>query len=67
MLVKILRHGHSQAIIIPAKFLKDFSIKKGETVELDFDYDKGRIILTFSAARQLRLGVDPSRGVKIKG
>lgn len=61
MMAKLLRHGHSHAVIIPAKFLKDLSIKKGDGVRLDFDYGKSRIVLTFIQVRQLRLGVDSNK------
>lgn len=57
MLSKLLRHGNSQAVIIPAKFLRKLSIKKGEKVELRFEFDKAQIVLTFPEARQLSLEV----------
>lgn len=61
MQTKLLRHGNSSAVIIPAAFLKDLSVKKGDKVELLVDYPKARVTLTFPEARQLRLVVDSSR------
>ena len=54
---KLLRHGHSSAVIIPAEFLRKLSIKKGDHVEMNFEYGSGRVILSFPEARQLRLEV----------
>jgi antitoxin component of MazEF toxin-antitoxin module len=58
---KLLRHGNSSAVIIPAAFLKGLSVKRGDKIELYVDYSKARITITFPEARQLRLVVDSSR------
>ena len=55
---KLLRHGHSSAVIIPAEFLRKLSLKKGDRVEMNFEYGSARIVLSFPEARQLRLAVD---------
>lgn len=55
---KLLRHGHSNAVIIPAPFLKKLSLKKGDRVEMRFDYEAARVVLSFPDARQLRLAVE---------
>jgi len=52
-----LRHGHSSAIIIPAKFLKSLGINRGDPVSLRFDYNRGQVVLFFPQSRQLRFEV----------
>lgn len=54
---KLLRHGHSSAVIIPAQFLRKLSLKKGDRVEMKFEYGSASIILGFPDSRQLRLPV----------
>jgi len=58
---RLLRHGNSSAVIVPAVFLKSLSVKRGDRVEISVDYPKARITITFPEARQLRLVVDSSR------
>lgn len=54
---KLLRHGHSSAVIVPAEFLRKLSIKKGDRVEMKFEYGPAKVILSFPEARQMRLEV----------
>jgi len=52
---KIIRTGHSAAVTIPAKFLKEIGGKIGDVVTVKLDGRQGRIIYSFSRRRQLSL------------
>jgi len=52
---KIIRTGNSLAVTIPAEFVKSVGIKAGDGVRVTLEPEKGRIIYSFSGAKQLSL------------
>lgn len=55
MIQKVIRTGHSLAVTIPSDFVKSVGIKAGDTVRVKTEPDKGRVICSFSGAKQLPL------------
>lgn len=55
MAQKVIRTGNSAAVTIPAEFIKDLGIRIGDSVKVRLEGDKGRVIYTFSGAKQLLL------------
>lgn len=53
MAQKIFRTGNSLAVTIPAEFVQDMGIKRGDSVKVKVDKEKGKMILEFSGAQQL--------------
>ena len=52
---KIIKTGNSLALTIPAEFVKSIGIKAGDDVKVTLEPEKGRIICSFSGAKQLPL------------
>ena len=55
MAQKVIKAGNSVAVTLPAQFVKDCGIRRGDLVKVKMERDKGKIIYTFSGARQLLL------------
>lgn len=55
MAQKVIRTGNSAAVTIPAEFVKDLGIRIGDTTKVRLEKDRGRIIFSFSGAKQLPL------------
>ncbi len=55
MAQKVIRTGNSVAVTIPADFAKDLGIHSGDLVKVKLEKATGKIVLTFSGARQLPL------------
>ncbi len=54
---KVLRTGHSLAVVIPSKFVRDIVVKPGDVVSVTPDSRKGKITYTFQNATQLPLAL----------
>lgn len=54
-LQKVIKTGNSLAVTIPAWFAKDLGVKIGDTVKVNLESDKGRVIYNFQGAKQLPL------------
>ena len=52
---KIIKTGNSLAVTIPSDFVKGVGVKAGQGVEVKVEPDTGRVIYTFSGAKQLPL------------
>lgn len=52
---KVIRAGNSTAVTVPAEFVKSVGVKIGDMVDVRTAPEKGRVIYTFSGARQLTL------------
>lgn len=52
---KILRTGHSLAVVIPSTFVRDLAIKSGDSVQVTPDRRRGKITYTFQNITQLTL------------
>ncbi|MBI2611260.1 AbrB/MazE/SpoVT family DNA-binding domain-containing protein [Candidatus Gottesmanbacteria bacterium] len=55
MTQKIIRAGHSLAVVIPSRVTRVMGIKAGDKVNLFAKPEKGRITLTFQGTLQLPL------------
>ncbi|MCL5003728.1 MAG: AbrB/MazE/SpoVT family DNA-binding domain-containing protein [Patescibacteria group bacterium] len=51
------RYGNSHAVVIPALFLRQLNIKRGDRIILKIDFNKASVNLFFPDARQLPLSV----------
>ncbi|OGG15127.1 hypothetical protein A2773_04525 [Candidatus Gottesmanbacteria bacterium RIFCSPHIGHO2_01_FULL_39_10] len=61
MIHKVIKTGHSLAIVIPSKIAKIMGIKAGDRVRLTAQSEKGKIILSFSGSLQLTLSLEGKR------
>lgn len=61
MIQKVIKTGHSIAVIIPSKIARLMGIKAGDKVKLTGESEKGKIILSFTGMLQLPLTLDNSR------
>jgi antitoxin component of MazEF toxin-antitoxin module len=52
---KVIKTGNSAAVTIPASFVRDLGIRIGDTVKTKLEPEKGRLVFTFSGAKQLSL------------
>ena len=52
---KIIRCGNSSAVIINGKFMRGLGLKRGDRVEIEYDEEKGLMVVSFPGARQLSL------------
>jgi antitoxin component of MazEF toxin-antitoxin module len=52
---KIIKTGNSVALTIPASFAHDLGIHVGDNVKTTLQPENGKIIFTFSGAKQLTL------------
>jgi len=52
---KIIRTGNSLAVTIPADFVRSLGVKAGREVKVQTDPGTGRVVFTFSGAKQLPL------------
>ena len=52
---KIIKTGNSLAVTIPSGFAKSVGVKPGQEVEVKVELESGKIICTFSGAKQLTL------------
>jgi len=52
---KIIKTGNSLAVTIPSKFVRSVGIKAGQEVKVRPEPETGRVICTFSGAKQLAL------------
>lgn len=52
---KILKTGHSAAVVVPAGFMRALSLKIGDRAEVKLSFEKGAITYRFPNSRQLRL------------
>lgn len=52
---KVLRTGHSLAVVIPSAFVRDIAIKSGDWVHVTPDRRRGKITYTFQNVTQLPL------------
>jgi len=57
---KVVRTGHSLAVVVPSTFVRDLAIKAGDPVRVTPDRRRGRITYTFPNATQLPLAFTPS-------
>lgn len=48
---KVLRTGHSLAVVIPSQFVRDLAIKSGDMVHVLPDRRKGKITYTFHSSQ----------------
>ncbi|MGB9706584.1 MAG: AbrB/MazE/SpoVT family DNA-binding domain-containing protein [Microgenomates group bacterium] len=55
---KIIKTGNSLAVTIPSDFVHTVGIKAGGEVKVKVEPEVGRIIYTFSGAKQLPLSQD---------
>lgn len=51
----VVRTGHSMAVVIPAKFVQKTGIQAGDPVEVNVNYEEGKITYKFVTIRQLNL------------
>ena len=58
MIQKVIKTGHSLAIILPSKIARIMGIKAGDKVRLTTQGEKGKITLYFSGMLQLPLSLD---------
>lgn len=58
MVQKVIKTGHSLAVVIPSVIVRLMGIKGGDRVRLKTLSEKGKIILTFSGTLQLPLSLD---------
>ncbi len=58
MIQKVIKTGHSLAVVIPSKIVKIMGIKAGDKVRLTAKSEKGKIILSFSGMLQLSLSLE---------
>lgn len=58
MAQKVIRTGNSVAVTIPSEFARDLGIRVGDQVKVRLDKGKGKIVFTFSGAKQLLLAED---------
>lgn len=66
MAQKVIKTGNSAAVTIPAEFVKDLGVRIGDQVKVRLEKDKGKVIYTFSGAKQLSLGESFLRRAKKK-
>lgn len=57
---KVLRTGHSLAVVIPSQFVRDVAVKRGDIVSVTSDRRKGKITYTFQNITQLPLALPKS-------
>lgn len=61
---KVIKTGHSLAVVIPSRLVKMMGIKAGDNIQLKVVSEKGKIILTFSGIQQLPLSLITNHKVK---
>ena len=61
MIQKVIRAGHSIAVVIPSQISRIMGIHAGDQVRLTARPEKGKITLTFSGTLQLPLTVARKR------
>jgi len=61
MVQKVIRTGHSLAVVIPSRVARVMGIKAGDKVKLKISSEKGKIILGFFGSLQLPLSLGNSR------
>lgn len=52
---KIIRTGNSLAVTIPSAFVQAIGVKAGQEVLVHIEPDNGRVVYSFSGAKQLPL------------
>ncbi|MBI3385702.1 AbrB/MazE/SpoVT family DNA-binding domain-containing protein [Candidatus Gottesmanbacteria bacterium] len=57
---KVLRTGHSLAVVIPSQFVRDIAVRVGDPVSVTPDRKRGKITYTFQNATQLPLALPKS-------
>lgn len=55
MIQKVIRAGHSLAVVIPSRVTRIMGIHQGDKVDLKARPEKGKITLTFKGTLQLPL------------
>lgn len=57
MIQKVIRTGHSLAVVIPSNLVKVMGLKAGDKVKITGQTEKGKIILSFFGILQLPLSL----------
>lgn len=52
---KIIRTGNSLAVVVPSRFVKNVGIKAGQDVEVNIVPEEGKVVYTFTGAKQLSI------------
>lgn len=52
---KVFRTGHSLAVVVPSKFVKDIALKAGDEVTVHTDEQSGTVTYIFPNITQLSL------------
>lgn len=55
MVQKVIKVGHSLAVVIPSRVTRIMGIKAGDKVDLHTRSEKGKVTLTFQGTLQLPL------------
>lgn len=55
MLQKVIKTGNSLAVTIPSDFVKSVGIRSSDNVKVEVKYNEGKIVYSFSGAKQLSL------------
>lgn len=63
---KVIKAGNSKAVTIPSDFVHKVGIKAGDSVLVNTDLEKGKVIYTFSGVRQLALNNSLLKGQSSK-
>lgn len=58
---KVIKTGHSLAVVIPARLAKVMGIRARDTLHMKVLTEKNKIILTFPGTQQLPLSLDTNK------
>ncbi|MDP3998385.1 MAG: AbrB/MazE/SpoVT family DNA-binding domain-containing protein [bacterium] len=57
-MAKIFRTGNSLAVVVPSRFVESLGLRSGDSVQVNSQVEKGRIVYQFSGVHQLSLPED---------
>lgn len=61
---KVLQTGNSLAVVIPAQFIKDLGIRRGDNVNVVTLPEKSEMVVKFTQSKQLPLELSPKNKYK---